>query len=208
MKITSLCSLVFKEGISCPHRLMINHSSFASDFSLLPAFTLCPSCLCPIARWRFPAEFYCYGLCFKTLYFRNPPAAGTHTDPLGEGLIDQWPGTNLSQKMFMQPRSSRDSEFMVNCNTQPVPGFAALSQCLCSHTSKHGRSLGPARTFVSREALLPLPNALQAGEPLLPSHAARGRLRLMPTAGYLPYFLTGTPPGTEVQTSDSVFYYL
>ena len=39
------------------------------------------------------------GLCFKTPHFTEPCGLA-HTDPLGEGLADQWLGAGLPQKTF------------------------------------------------------------------------------------------------------------
>ena len=85
----------------------------------------------------------------------------THSD-LGES-----PGTVacLFQETVAPPHSGL--EFMVN-QTQPVPGFVALSWGLCSYTGEYGSLIVPTRSFARGEAISPLLNALQAGEPLLP----------------------------------------
>ena len=63
--------------------------------------------------------------------------------------------------------SSRDSEILANHNTEPASGFI-IPWCFCPNTRKRGCSPGSARTFAEGEAIWPLPNALQAGELLLP----------------------------------------
>ena len=46
----------------------------------------------------------------------------THSNPLGEGLTEQWPGASLPQKKFRSCSSSIPG-IMVNHNTHLVPGF-------------------------------------------------------------------------------------
>ena len=106
------------------------------------------------------------GLCFKTLCFRDSHSL----DPLGlsgEGLPKQWLGASLPQETFLRSCSGKCSEIMANHNTQPAPGVTTLC-CLCPNTRKHVCSLGSPGTFTCEETIWPLPNALQAGEPLLP----------------------------------------
>lgn len=74
-------------------------------------------------------------------------------------------GAGLSQKTVAGPR--RGSEFMVNSNTQGAR-VAALSGSLCSYTGKQGSSMMSIGSFAGGEAVSLLPNALQAGELLLP----------------------------------------
>ena len=74
----------------------------------------------------------------------------------------------LSQATLAPLYSGSGSEFMVNCNTQLVPGFDALSQHLCSYPGERGGLMVTAGSFAQGEAVSPLPNALQAGELLLP----------------------------------------
>ena len=71
---------------------------------------------------------------------------------------------------WLLPENGRrpSTEFMVNHNTWPVPGFAALSQHLCSYMGEHSGWMVPTGSFVLGEAVSSLPKALQAGEPLLP----------------------------------------
>lgn len=56
---------------------------------------------------------------------------------------------------------------MINCNTQTVWGFTALSWYLCFYTGEKGSSMITAGSFTHREVVSPLPNALQAAELLL-----------------------------------------
>lgn len=59
-------------------------------------------------------------------------------------------------------------EFLGKWRTKPTPRFAALSWYLCFYTRKQGSRLVLLLLFVSREAMPPLPNALQAWVLFLP----------------------------------------
>ena len=88
--------------------------------------------------------------------------------------------------MFVRLHSGRGSETVVNHNTELIPGFTTLWH-LCPYTSKHGVSLGSTETFACGEAVWPLPNALQAGELLLPCGTWTPQTPL-PPPGDSPYF--------------------
>ena len=97
--MASPSSLVSGAGISCPHKHMINHFSFVSGNCLPPSFTLSVSKLSAsqvAPPFRVLSQM---GMCFKIPYFRDP-MAWTHGDSLGECLMEQWPGIDLSQKTF------------------------------------------------------------------------------------------------------------
>ena len=138
----------------------------------LPLTCPCPSH--PPPRWHLPAEFYLRWGCVSKPHTSEIYAAWIHTDSLGEGLAEQWPGTDLPQKTFMRSHSGRSSEIMVYHNIQLVPGFIPLWSHF-PNPSKHGCSPGSAGNFAFGEALWPLPNGFQAGEPFLP--IAQGLLR-------------------------------
>lgn len=103
--------------------------------------------------------------------FQNPyfidPCGWTTANSLGEDSAEQCPGAGLPQKTFVQSHSGRGLEIMTNHNAEPPPGFNTL-WCLCLNNSKCGCSWGSAGTFAWGEAIWPLPNVLQVGEPLLP----------------------------------------
>ena len=88
--------------------------------------------------------------------------------------------------MFVRLHSGRGSETVVNHNTELIPGFTTLWH-LYPYTSKHGVSLGSTGTFACGEAVWPLPNALQAGELLLPCGTWTPQTPL-PPPGDSPYF--------------------
>lgn len=75
-------------------------------------------------------------------------------------------GPGLSQKPVARLYSSL--EFMVSHDTYLVPGFASLSHSLSSYAGEWDSSMLPAMSFTCKETISPLPNALQAREPLLP----------------------------------------
>lgn len=112
----------------------------------LPLPSLCPSCL--PAGWHFPMDFNLTLGCFKP-HASGIPMAQTHSDSLGKILL------------------SNGQKFIVNHNTQLVPGFAALWH-LCSNISKRGGSPVSIRTFACGKTVWSLPNTVQARELPLP----------------------------------------
>ena len=92
--------------------------------------------------------------------------AWAHADLLGESLAALWPFASFFQDSVVQQDSC--SEFMVECSRKPVARLAALSQCPHSYVSEWGSSMVPGGSFVPREVVRPLPNALQAGKLLSP----------------------------------------
>ena len=108
-------------------------------------------CLCPShqpARWHLLPEFYLRWCHVSKALTSENPAAWPHSDPLGEGLAEQWlgaslpqgmlchhvmaeaqrlwTGAGLPQKKFMQLHGGRGSEILANHNTQLASDFTAL----------------------------------------------------------------------------------
>ena len=133
----------------------------------LPTFTLCPSCL--PAKQHLLQSVVSDGLCFKTPQLRDTHGLDPHLS-FGGGSHWAMAGYWLVPENVHVTVQWQKLRVYINRNTQPAPGFAALSQHLYSYTSRCGSSLGPARTFAYREAVLPLSNALQKAEPLLMRH--------------------------------------
>ena len=98
-------------------------------------------CLCPShqpARWHLLPEFYLRWCRVSKALTSENPAAWPHSDPLGEGLAEQWLGASLPQgmlchhvmaevqrlwtggglpqKKFMQLHGGRGSEILANHN--------------------------------------------------------------------------------------------
>ena len=122
----------------------------------------------------------------------------TWADSLEEGLGEHWPGTNLSQKTLASSHRSRGSEFMVNHSTQLAPGFAALTWYLCPNSNKHGSSLGSIGTFARGEIVIPYQmHSNQRNH--FSACGKRNPQTTLPASGDSLYFLTGAPPGTELQ---------
>ena len=93
-------------------------------------------------------------------------AAWTRANSLGEGLTEQRPVPGRPQKTFVRLRGGRGSDYGKPQHTA-APRFTALCH-LSPNTSKRVCPPGSTGTFAHGEAVWPLPNALQAGEPLLP----------------------------------------
>lgn len=62
----------------------------------------------------------------------------------------------------------RDLEFMVKHTEKLASRLAVLSRYLCSQANEKGSSVAPAGSFVPREAVLPVSNALQEEKLSLP----------------------------------------
>ena len=117
-----------------------------SQASVHSLFLHCPGPSCQPARQHLPPKFYQnWGYVSKPLTSENP-VVWTHSDPLGEGLAEQWPGTSLPQGTFMQFPCSRGSEIMANPNIQLALDFTTLWK-LCSNTNKCGCSPGSPGAF-------------------------------------------------------------
>lgn len=89
---------------------------------------------------------------------------------------------------------------MVQHNRKPAPGLTALSRHPHSYVSKLGNSMASARFFVPGDVVPPLPNALQAGDLLLPVQPWGSSDHLC-TPGFPPSFPRGAlikPPGTTL----------
>ena len=158
--------LLSSTGTVCSHQPIIKHPSIVSALCSLPTSTLSMSKLstCQAAPpSRVLSEI---GLCLKP-HTSETPVAWTYADCLAEGLAEQWLGASLPQKMFLRSHSGGSSEIMANHNTQLAEDFTALWH-FPPNTSKCGCSPGSAGTFACGDAVWPLWNALQAGEPLRP----------------------------------------
>ena len=115
--------------------------SYTSPLSQASIYSLLLHCPCPPVRQHLYPEFYLrWGCVSKPLTSENP-VAWIQSNPLGQGLVEQWPGAGLPQRTFMQLCSGRGSEIMAIHNTQMAPGFSTLWH-LCSNTNKHGCCLG------------------------------------------------------------------
>ena len=73
-------------------------------------------------------------LCFKALHFRDLQCTG-------EGLLVLWQMPPWPGKIYGPPSGS---EFMVHGNAHLTPGFALLSQQLCSYAGEWNSSMAPA----------------------------------------------------------------
>lgn len=110
VKMSSHSSLVSGMGILCLHRHMIKHPSFISGFLLLLTFTLSVPMLLP-ALWCLPPQFYLSWVCVSNPHTSKTTTVWNLTFPLGEGLVQQWLGASLSQKMVVQSCSDRSSVY-------------------------------------------------------------------------------------------------
>ena len=96
---------------------------------------------------------------------------------------------------------------MANHNTQSPPGLAMLWH-LCFNTSKYGCSLGSTGTFPCEEPLWSLPNALHAGESLLPMSHMEPSDSAAYSWGFtlLPYQSTSRHSASNLQTLCCIVY--
>ena len=158
VKMSSRSSLVSGMGILCLHRHMIKHPSFISGFLLLLSFTLSVSMLLP-ALWCLPPEFYLSWVCVSNPHTSKTTTVWNLTVPLGEGLVEQWLGASLYQKMVVQ-----------SCSDSSVYGKSqtAGTRFCCPLTSLFQYQMwqlsGVCQDFAHGEAVWPLSNALQTGE--------------------------------------------
>ena len=205
--MASLLSLIFGVGSSYPHKGMINLPFCVPGFHQLPTFTLfvCRLSTCQVVS---PSRFLSQAqLCVKSPHFRE----SCGLDPCWFDEKDSChtvAGTSLSQKMVMQLCRGNGSEFIIiNHNTQLVIGFTALTWYLCSYIGEWCSAMTPTGSFAHGDALTPLPNTLQAGEPLLPV-LPKGSLDH--TAGswgsaLLPFWSTTRPWALKLQTVPTVY---
>ena len=96
---------------------------------------------------------------------------------------------------------------MANHNTQSPPGLAMFWH-LCFNTSKYGCSLGSTGTFPCEEPLWSLPNALHAGESLLPMSHMEPSDSAAYSWGFtlLPYQSTSRHSASNLQTLCCIVY--
>ena len=143
-------------GTSCSHGPAIKHPSFVSGRCPLRTST-CPRPSCPPARRQLPPEFY-----LRMGLFQNP----TLQRPLQLGPVPTLRG-RVSLSKGPRKRSCDCAAAEVQTTANQAPCFTALWH-LSPNTSKRVCPPGSTGTFAHGEAVWPLPNALQAGEPLLP----------------------------------------
>ena len=173
VKIESPCSLCLQSrefAPACspkggPHRRANNHLSCVTGFFQIPAFTLPVSELsaCHTAQHSCVLSPWVSWLGFQTPNFRDPRGA----DPCrssGGGSHCTVAGASLSQKLVVTWKCPRvygkvkqKTGTKAHC-PQPVSPILLTNRAAQWHSP----------SFVFREAVPPLPNALQAGELFLP----------------------------------------
>lgn len=141
-----------------------NHPFYVQNFHMIPAFTLCPSCL-PARRHSTPSHLCLISSMtwFKNLKLQRPQFLGTTLILYGRILPH-------CGQVRVHPRNGHVTIqwLRVYGKASRTPRLAALSWGPHSHTSEQDCSMLPAGSFFPGEAMPPLPNALQYRELFLP----------------------------------------
>lgn len=135
-----------------------SHPSCVSGFCQISAFTLSVSELSACQAVQHSHVLSPARLGFKNPNFRDPPQQHGPTLILWGRVALPWPGTGLSHKIIVPEHQL--GIYGKACSKKPAPRLAALSQSPCSYAIEWDSLMASAGSFVPREAMPPLPNAL------------------------------------------------
>ena len=176
---------------------LTNPQSSTSPLSCASMHSPPPPCPCPThqpTRQHLTPEFYLRWGCVSKPHTSEISLAWTHSDSLGEGLAEQWPGAACHRKCSWDDAVAE---------VQRLWQITTHSWCQVSLHSgvfvpvpANVAAPGSTGTFACGETIWPLPNILQVEELLLPMWQTPQTP--LPAPGDLSYFLTRTLPGPEL----------